>query len=134
MAAQLKAVELQSAWLENQGNGRWSLHALPLIAQLAPVYAIQPLDANGDGRTDLLLAGNYERTRANWGRFDGNHGQLLLNRGNGQWDYVPQHRSGFRLQGDVRQILSFEQNGRQLLLFGQTNAPVSGYVRDRDVQ
>ena len=134
MATQLKAVELQSAWLENQGGGRWALHPLPVMAQVAPVYAIQPLDANGDGRMDLLLAGNYERTRANWGRFDGNHGVLLLNLGGGQWEYVPQYRSGFHIQGDVRNILSFDQNGRQLLLFGQTNAPVSGYVREQAVQ
>ena len=83
---------------------------------------------------DLLLAGNYERTRANWGRFDANHGTLLLNQGNGQWAYVPQYRSGFHIQGDVRHILSFDQNGRQLLLLGQTNAPVSGYVREREVE
>ena len=134
IAKQLKAVELQTVWLENQGNGRWTLHPLPAMAQVAPVFAIQPLDANGDGLTDLLLAGNYERTRANWGRFDANHGTLLLNQGNGQWAYVPQYRSGFHIQGDVRHILSFDQNGRQLLLLGQTNAPVSGYVREREVE
>ena len=134
MATQLEAVELHSVWVENLGDGRWALHPLPLIAQAAPVFAIQPLDANGDGQMDLLLAGNYERTRANWGRFDANHGTLLLNQGNGQWAYVPQYRSGFHIQGDVRHILSFDQNGRQLLLLGQTNAPVSGYVREREVE
>ncbi|MCB9265200.1 MAG: VCBS repeat-containing protein [Lewinellaceae bacterium] len=134
MAKQLKAVELQTVWLENQGNGRWSLHPLPAMAQVAPVFAIQPLDANGDGLTDLLLAGNYERTRANWGRFDANHGVLLLNKGDGQWSYVPQHRSGFRINGDARHILSFAQNGRRLLLIGRTNAPVSAYIQNKEVQ
>lgn len=134
IAKQLKAVELRSVWLENQGDGRWAMYPLPVMAQVAPVFAIEPLDANADGRTDLLLAGNYERTRANWGRFDANHGLLLLNQGGGRWEYVPQHRSGFRVRGDVREILYFEQGGRQLLLFGQTNAPVAGYERVREVQ
>ncbi len=130
----LKAEELRSLWLENLGNGKWKEHVLPQIAQVAPVYAIHPFDANGDGRTDLLLAGNFERTRANWGRFDANHGVLLLNQGGGRWAYVPQNRSGFRLQGDVREILPFSLNGRQVLLFGQTNAPVSAYAQDKIVQ
>ena len=134
MATQLKAEELQSVWVENLGNGRWALHPLPLMAQSAPVFAIQPLDANRDGRMDLLLAGNYERTRASWGRFDANHGLLLLNQGNGQWEYIPQYRSGFQIQGDVRHILSFDQNERELLLFGRTNAPVQGYARAREIQ
>lgn len=133
-ASRLEAVELRSVWLENKEGGRWALHPLPAIAQAAPVYAIQPLDADGDGRMDLLLAGNHERTRANWGRFDANYGQLLLNRGDGNWEYVPQHRSGFRIRGDVRHILSFDQDGRRLLLFGQNNAPVSGYVREEKMQ
>ena len=134
MATQLKATELQSVWVENLGGGRWERRPLPAMAQVSPVYAILPLDANEDGRTDLLLAGNYEKTRANWGRLDGNHGVLLLNQGNGNWEYVPQRLSGFQIRGDVREILAFNRNGGQLLLFAQNNAPASAYLRERVVQ
>jgi enediyne biosynthesis protein E4 len=132
MAQQLQATELESVWLENLGDGQWALRRLPAIAQAAPIHAIQALDADGDGRMDLLLAGNLERARASWGRFDANYGLLLRNRGGGQWEALPQYRSGFRSRGDVRGLLLFEQRGRQLVLFGRNNGAAEVYVRGRE--
>ena len=43
----------------NKGNGTFDLMALPVEAQFAPVYASVAEDFDGDGQTDLLVAGNF---------------------------------------------------------------------------
>jgi enediyne biosynthesis protein E4 len=132
MAQRLQATELESVWLENLGGGQWALHRLPAIAQAAPIHAIQALDADGDGRLDLLLAGNLERARVSWGRLDANYGLLLLNRGGGRWEAQPQHHSGFRSRGDVRGLLLLEQRGRQAVLLGKNDGAARVYVRQME--
>ena len=114
-----------SSWIENKGNGSWAVHDLPKAAQMAPVFAIQPLDVNADGALDLVLAGNLADTRPTMGPWDANYGQLLLNDGKGQFTYVPQNKSGLRIIGDVRSIEHLEYAGIHELLFLRNNqAPV----------
>jgi hypothetical protein len=94
-------------------NGRFEQRPLPVQAQFAPVFAAQPLDYNEDGHTDLLLAGNMNETRVRFAKYDANYGVLLRGGGSGGFDYVPQHRSGLALRGDVRAI---EKVGKRLLV------------------
>lgn len=122
-AERLQADFAKTVWIENRGGGEWILHELPSIAQAAPVYAIAALDADRDGRTDLLLAGNRERTRANWGRWDANYGQLFLNRGKTGFEYAPPYRSGISIRGDVRGIAVMGKR----VLFVRNNGTVVGY-------
>src|SRR6059058_925986 len=49
-----------TALARNNGDGSFTLSPLPLEAQLAPVYGILAQDVDGDGKPDLLLAGNFE--------------------------------------------------------------------------
>ncbi len=124
-AGRLQADFAKTIWIENREDGNWTMHELPNIAQAAPVYAIATLDADRDGRTDLLLAGNRERTRANWGRWDANYGQLFLNRGEAGFEYVPNYRSGLSIRGDVRGIAVMGNR----VFFVQNNGPVVGYEK-----
>ena len=59
-------------------------------AQFAPVTAIVADDFDGDGRTDLLLAGNEFGIPPLFGRYDASYGLLL--HGDGQYapEYLPQ--------------------------------------------
>jgi len=114
-----------SVWIENEGGGRWTPHPLPVIAQAAPVFAILPKDVNGDGHTDLVLAGNLADTRPTMGPWDANYGQVLLNDGNGNFSYLPQDRSGLQVIGDVRSIEWMERDGNAHILFLRNNqAPI----------
>lgn len=123
----LQAKQGASVWLENRGAAGWKVHELPAMAQASPIFAILPSDLNGDGRTDLLLAGNLSETRPAMGPWDANYGQLLLNKGEGLFEYLPQHRSGFSIIGDVRQIIQIGQGDRQQLLFLRNNRPAAAY-------
>ena len=116
-AYSLKATFLQTAYIENKGNGRFEVKALPVEAQVAPVFGIVVTDVNADHNPDVILSGNFYPNEVNMGRQDASTGLLLL--GNGKGSFSPQNpgKSGLLLKGDARSsaLLRGPKN-RQLLL------------------
>ena len=98
-----------------------------LQAQYAPVYAITSLDANKDGKPDLLLAGNNSWTRIKYGRYSANHGILLIGDGKGNFSYVSQMHGGLNVRGDVRSMLPVKTGTAVSIFFGMNNAAVISY-------
>lgn len=114
----LEANFLETVWLENQG-GVFQPRSLPAEANFAPIHAILADDFDGDGNTDLLLAGNVEHTRIRIGRTDANYGCLLKGDGKGNFVYVPQRISGLQIRGAVRSIQRIrDASGNAVYLLG----------------
>jgi len=111
---------MRSIYLENKGDS-FLVHQLPIEAQFSPVYAITAIDANKDGKMDLLLAGNNAWTRIRYGRYEANHGVLLLGNGKGGFAYVPQSKSGLNIRGDVKSLLTIKQGLITKVLVGLNN-------------
>lgn len=126
-AKKLVANTMTTSYIENKGNGKFEIRELPLQAQFSPVYAINSLDVNKDGNPDLLLAGNFEKTRVSIGKFDANHGMLFLGDGKGNFKYVTQTESGFSVKGDVRDMQLLKIKGKTSVLFSISNKPVLSY-------
>jgi hypothetical protein len=126
-AKKLIADNMATCYIENKGNGKFEIRALPVQAQFSPVYAINSLDVNKDGNQDLLLGGNFEKTRVSIGKFDANHGMLFLGDGKGNFTYVPQTKSGFSVKGDVRDIQVVKTKEKTTVLFSKSNGPVDSY-------
>ena len=76
-ARTLVANTFASAIARNDGRGQFVLQPLPVEAQLAPVYAVVAEDFDRDGRTDLLLGGNFNGVPPIQGRYDASYGLLL---------------------------------------------------------
>jgi len=76
---------------------------LPKEAQFAPVNAIICEDLDGDGKNDLLLAGNEYQTEVMTGRYDASYGSFLRGTGDG-FAFVPSVESGFIVNGDVKDM------------------------------
>ncbi len=102
---------LSSCWIENRGQHQWVLHPLPMIAQCSPVFAFLPGDFNGDGKTDVLLGGNFYEVQPAIGRFDASVGTLLLGDGQGQFYPADPAASGFWLDGPVRDLQFLQRIG-----------------------
>lgn len=113
----LSCNETRSVWLENKGGGAFALHALPLEAQIAPVNAIVCTDADGDGRTDIIIAGNEYQAEVSTGRYDASYGLLLKGNDAGNFKPVAPAVSGLILDGDVKdlKLISLGTNGRMLV-------------------
>ena len=117
-AITLKAEIMQTVYLENKGTAGFAMHPLPLAAQYSPVYGIAAEDVNGDGKKDIILAGNNTWTRIKFGRYSANHGVVLLGDGNGNFNYVSQQQSGLNIRGNVRSL--------QLINNGKTKSIIVG--------
>lgn len=126
-AGMLKAVCMSSLYLENKGREGFVRHDLPVEAQAAPVYAIGMGDADGDGRKDLVLAGDDAWTRIRFGRERAGHGVLLRGNGSGGFEYVPQWRSGLQLREDVRSVEVIHAGGFDRWIFGCNDAGLREY-------
>ncbi len=114
---------LHTLLLERTAQGKFQEKALPLAAQMAPVFTITTLDYNQDGIKDVLLCGNINQARLRFGKSDANYGVLLKGKEQGQFEYVPQRQSGFQLRGDVRSVLLLGDR----LLFGINQKPLEAY-------
>ncbi|HUF65234.1 MAG TPA: VCBS repeat-containing protein [Gemmatimonadaceae bacterium] len=100
----LNAYTFASAVAVNDGTGRFTLQPLPPEAQFFPVYAAIADDFDGDGRTDLLLAGNFHGVTPTFGWYDAGFGIVLRGRGDGRFDAIDMEHSGLVLGGQVRRV------------------------------
>jgi len=88
----------------NNGDGSFTLIPLARDAQLAPVYAILAQDVDGDGKSDLLLAGNFDGVQPEIGRMSASYGLVLRGDGRGRFTPVPAAQSGFAVAGQARDV------------------------------
>lgn len=101
---ELTCEETRTCWLENKGNGKFEMHALPVEAQLAPVNSIICADVDTDGNTDIILAGNEYQTEVMTGRYDASYGLLLKGDGKGKFIPISPLQSGLVVDGDVKDM------------------------------
>jgi hypothetical protein len=90
--------------VRNNGDGSFTLVPLPLEAQLAPVYGILAQDVDGDGKPDLLLAGNFDGVQPAIGRMSASYGLMLRGDGTGRFTPLEATQSGFAVPGQTRDI------------------------------
>jgi hypothetical protein len=114
----LKCETSASAWIENLGGGKFKSHLLPVQAQFAPVNSIIASDVDGDGSSDLIIAGNEYQSAANTGRYDASYGLVL--KGNGKGGFIPlsMEKSGLIIDGDVKDLkmIDVKKKGKVLLV------------------
>lgn len=120
-ALHLQANMFKSCFLKNMGNGRFEIHPLPTLAQLAPVYGIVTGDFNGDGSLDVILSGNDFGNEVTNGRYDAMNGLLLL--GDGTGNFRPQSilQSGIYIPGDGKALIKLRSAGGECLVAATQN-------------
>lgn len=122
-AKHLQANTLATMCFLSDKKGMLHPAELPPQAQFSPVFTINNLDYNGDGKTDLLLCGNINKARLRFGKYDANYGVLLKGKGDGKFEYVPQTTAGLKITGDVRSVVSVGN----LFLFGINQQSLKTY-------
>lgn len=95
--------ELASGILLNNG-GEFTFMKLPIQAQFSMINTISLRDINGDKLPELFLFGNNSKMRVRIGNLDANHGQMFINKGKGNFEYVSQYKSGLQVRGDAKSI------------------------------
>jgi len=118
----LEADTLASMIALNRGDGTFELRALPAEAQFAPIYASLAEDVDGDGKIDLIVAGNFSGVTPAEGRYDASYGLLLQGDGRGAFTAVDMERSGLALDGQVRHMAFLKRaGGGRLIVVARNN-------------
>jgi len=122
-AKHLTADHMATTCFLSSSTGKFTVGTLPMEVQYSPVYVINQLDYNGDGKIDLVLCGNNSHTKIRLGKFDANYGILLEGDGKGNFRYIKQNESGFNIWGDVRSSALINDK----IYFGITNRNLIAY-------
>ena len=117
----LKAVTLQSSWVENLGSGQFRLKPLPAMAQTSMVNGFVHDDFDEDGQKEILAAGNFFPYRVQLGRSDASTGILLKFQ---QGDFqVYDITSPLWLTGDIRDMAVMQfKNAPKRIVISRNNA------------
>ncbi len=117
----LEANYLKSSYIENKGNGVFEIRALPIEAQIAPVFGIIVQDFDQDGNLDVLLTGNDYSTEVSVGRYDASMGLVLKGNGKGNFKSLSPQQSGYCVNGDSKSVVSLIDAKGQLLTITAQN-------------
>lgn len=112
---------MQSSWIENLGNGKFDMHALPIEAQLAPIYGILPKHLNDDNFVDLLLIGNDFGMEVQQGKADAMVGLALINTGKKAFSPLSLDKSNFFVPGDGKSLVSLNVGNEKMLVVASQN-------------
>jgi hypothetical protein len=105
----------------NNGNGNFAIQKLPPFAQLSCINVIYSNDLTGDGYPDLVLGGNQFGFMPQFERLDASLGDILINDGKGNFIWQDVAKTGLRLRGEMRDIVSVNTKNGPCLLFLQND-------------
>ncbi|MEO5892186.1 MAG: VCBS repeat-containing protein [Ferruginibacter sp.] len=105
----------------NEGDGKFTIKELPVMAQLSCINAIKPIDVNGDGFVDLVCGGNQFGFLPQFEKLDGSFGDVLINNGKGDFAWQLAKKTGLNLRGELRDIATIRNSKGTFLLFLQNN-------------
>ena len=119
----LSVNNFESGILINE-NGNFSFKALPLKAQFSPIMGIVSEDVNGDGKQDLILAGNIYNMEIETPRLDASDGLILINKGNMEFTPKTYPTTGFKASGDAKDLALLNGGESKILVVANNNGPL----------
>lgn len=126
-----KVQDFRSICMENLGDGKFNIKALPFEAQTSSFNAVEIADFNGDGHLDILAGGNQFHSEIETPRNDACYGWLFAGDGTGQFVYVNYEQSGLYVPYDIRQIVRLSTKDSHLTAFVSNAAPLVLYEESK---
>jgi hypothetical protein len=135
-AQKFEAVSLESAVFWNERITAETIsfrhQPLPPVAQIAPVFGLAVMDADGDGDPDLVLAQNTYSPQRETGHMDGGVSLLLRNDRKRSFTAHWPNESGISVGADAKSLTVAPLTGSSsfpALYFGINNGPARVFRR-----
>ena len=134
-ALRLKANMLQSCYVRNDGNGKFTIIPLPKEAQVSILNGMAADDYDGDGNLDVLINGNDYGTDVSIGRYDALNGLLLKGDGNGSFSALSILQSGIYIPGNGKGLARLRSSsGKYLIAASENRGPLKLFELKREVK
>ncbi|HEV8283892.1 MAG TPA: VCBS repeat-containing protein [Chitinophagaceae bacterium] len=134
-AMKFKANDLSSSFIRNNGNGTFSIEALPDIAQYSVINGMVADDFNGDGNLDVCASTNDYGTEPGNGRYDALNGLVLKGDGKGNFSPLSILQSGIYIHGNGKGLAKLKKgDSTYLLIATQNRGPVQIYKTKRSLK
>ncbi len=129
-----EAKMFESVYIENNGNGGFTVHLLPMEAQFAPIFGIELRDMNKDGHLDITAVGNFYEREVETARSDAGTGLIMLGDGQGGFLPLPPHKTGLLAVLDARDLMLIDDDsGRMIFLVANNNNGLQVFREARQV-
>ena len=115
-AIRLQANMLQSCFIQNDGNGKFTMVPLPQAAQISALNGMVADDFDGDGNLDVLINGNDYSTEVSIGRYDALNGLLLKGNGKGAFSPLSILQSGIYIPGNGKALVKLKTANEKYLV------------------
>jgi hypothetical protein len=120
-AQQLKATMLQSCFLRNDGNGKFTMIPLPEMAQISALNGMLTDDYDGDGKLDVLINGNDFGPEVSIGRMDALNGIITEGDDKGGFKPLSILESGIYIPGDGKALVKLKSSQGDYLVAASQN-------------
>jgi enediyne biosynthesis protein E4 len=117
----------KSVFAINDGKGNFTIQELPAEVQLSSISTALVKDLNKDGKPDIIMGGNHFCFLPQYGRNDASYGEVLINKGNFQFDVLKSQKSGICIKGMLKDIKPLKINGLDYILMAINNEKVKLY-------
>jgi len=122
----LEITEFKNGIFWGTADGDYKFEAFPADAQLSPIVGFCIEDANGDGKPDVITAGNLYDTEVETTRYDGGQGMIMTWTDKG-WQCHHPSETGFYAGGNVRGFKSIKAGNKNAVIAARGNGPLSIY-------
>ncbi len=124
----LQANYMSSIYIENLGNRKFKITALPQLLQTAPIFGMNVQDIDNDGNLDAIILGNDYGTELTNGRYDAMNGTILKNDGIGNFIALNASNTGFYVPFNAKSLVNvISTSGQQLLLASQNKGKLLAF-------
>lgn len=124
----MRADYFESSYIENLGNGEFTLHPLPGEVQVSPLNSISVTDLNDDGNLDFLAVGNSFSEETLTGFYDAGIGVVALGNGDGTFRFLPPALSGFSVRTDAKAIAEIRAGTNRTWIVSSNNSPLLSFT------
>jgi hypothetical protein len=110
-------------YIENNGNGTFTIKELPNIAQKGPTMAFDILDINNDGNLDIIGVGAIYEAEVETIRYDGNTGYILL--GDGKGNFTDDNDISFYISRNSKDMKKIKIANETHFIIANNNSSIS---------